>query len=1419
MTRFRALLMPGVLLLLAAAPAVAQTRVAKLDPLLRPFLDAGAVARANAAPRVQDIAVATGLPASNVIVLTREPGRIDTYVDVFISLTDSIPGLIEAVGGEVHVLAGSLIGARVPLGALAGLEADQRVRYIQAAHYVRLTNDLAMVDIRADLVRGVSGTTFTGATGSNVIVGILDTGIDFRHGDFRNPDGTTRLLYLWDQTVSGTPPGVIGGQSFSRGNECNAALINATGCSQQDTFGHGTHVAGIAAGTGAATGAGQPAYQYTGVAPNANLIVVKGGNGSFSTLNIIEGIQYIFKRATTLGRPAVVNLSLGGQFGPHDGTMAEEQAIDSLSGPGKIVVISAGNEGSNQNNIGTGSNTPFLIHAARTLNTGDTAQFTVVVPSYSGATGASNDFVLLTMWYDARDTVTVTVTRPNGTTLARRTGDPAAASDDAQGRIFIDNASSGLAPQNLDRQVEIEFFDAVATQVPAPGTWRITVQMNRRLGNGRFDTWLYASQLGATFLEAQIVGGGDNGNIVGSPGNAARAITVAAHTTRLSWNSQGGNNVAFTVRSTLGDLATFSSPGPSRPVRDAVARQKPDISAPGTAIFSSLSINTTPAPNPLLVGTDGVHTIAAGTSMSAPMVTGSTALLLERNPGLTPEQVRAILAGSARSDGFTAVAYNTASGSPVGAPLPNASWGYGKLDVQAALGATPANLTATAGPSNGSLGGPFVLPRSIIPSLQLRLSGSQTDAFTLTGIRLRSTGTGNDATGVIGVSLYADVDSTGTVGGSDVLLGTVAVPTNDGEAVFTGLSLNLPVSANVYLLAAYALNGTPTNGQTFQLNLEAAANITAQKVSDGSAVTFSGIAISGGVVRAQSIGTVVAASGGALVSSVAAAGQPNVVLLRLSVTPDASEGFSLRRLVGTIGGTASPSASLSNVRLVRDATGNGVFDAGDSSEAIIAGTVTGTMVAASFTPFSSPADPRVSASTTKNWLVVADFPVAASVGGTISFRVDTLSGRGLVTDSAIVTTGLPVTGSSLNIIQSTLAYGGPVLDTAAVLRTATALALARVRFVVQGESTIVDSLILRTTGNLAANSLTNMRLVADLDSNGVAGSGEPVLATSLNISGGVVRVLPGNGGILPPGDRWWVVLGDGADNATWGQAIQFRLDSADVYARGKNSGTRPLKLGPSTFSFRRFTIGGAAALSVGPGPNPPAQRIQVGTLAALQLNVSATTLEGTRLDSLRIFSASGGSLNALVQQIALYRDSAGTGAVPSGQAISTVANPFATGSVVTLGGLNLNVAAGGTQTLLAVVTLSDRLRQGDTLGLTPHALFATGLFSSLPAAVGLGGASTLGAANLLAASEPFIVSENPVRSGQVIFSYDQTPRSIAIYSFAGLRVRQFQQLPPDRYVWDVRGESPGLPNGMYLVVIETGTETIRRRLMILSPSR
>src|SRR5690606_4411539 len=144
-------------------------------------------------------------------------------------------------------------------------------------------------------------------------------------------------LFAWDQSAeSGQPPGQVGGNTLDYGRECRGAAISS--CPLTDVVGHGTHVAGTAAGTGAATGNGLPAYRYTGVAPAADLIIVKGGDGSFSTDRAVDGVAYIFARAAELGRPAVVVLSLTTQTGPHDGSTAFGQALDSLAGPGRIVV-------------------------------------------------------------------------------------------------------------------------------------------------------------------------------------------------------------------------------------------------------------------------------------------------------------------------------------------------------------------------------------------------------------------------------------------------------------------------------------------------------------------------------------------------------------------------------------------------------------------------------------------------------------------------------------------------------------------------------------------------------------------------------------------------------------------------------------------------------------------------------------------------------------------------------------------------------------------------------------------------------------------------------------------------------------------------------------------------------------------------
>ena len=1344
-------------------------------------------------------------PLADVVVLRRDRGRSGTFVDVFVSLSERSPAVIEALGGRVMTRAGSLFGARVPLSALRALGADSRVRYVKAARRVKPNNDLAMQDIRASLVRTETNGIFTGATGSNVIVGTFDTGIDWSHPDFKHPDRTTRIPYIWDLTATGTPPGNVGGQVFDHGNECSAALINAGGCSERDVAAHGSHVAGTAAGDGSG---GSP-YQYAGVAPNADIIAVKGGNVSFSSLDIVEGIQYIFKRADVLGRPAVVNLSLGSDFGPHDGTEAEEQAIDTLVGPGHIVVIAAGNSGSNPTAI-TGNSPPSYLHATRPLITGDTAQLGVTVPVYTPASGAINDYMYFNMWYDGRDSITITVRRPDGTTFTRSTGEPDGDDEGPAGHVYLDNASGGVEPQNGDRQAVILIYDEDPTHPPAAGTWVITVRLDRLGGSGRFDVWEWETS--STLAGSQISGGGDNAYLVGSPGNAARAITVAAHVNRVSWTAQAGN-YQYVVREQVGDLATFSSSGPTRPVRDGPSRQKPDLSAPGKGVFSVYSSAASPPAPGALIAPDGMHWLLSGTSMSTPMVTGSVALLLERKPDLTPEQVRAILTGSARQDGFTGVSY-----AGFGGGVPNPSWGFGKLDVQAALALVPLNLTATKGPRDDSLGGRFVLPRANIPSIQLRIVGDSVSDIRLTGITLQSTGSGNEPAAVTAVHLYADGDSNGVVGPGDVLLGSATVTQDDGAAVLGGLSYVVAHRTTGYLLGTYDLNGTPRQGDTFRLSLLASSSVTAQRVSDGGAVSLSGGRVTGSVVVVQLIGSVAAASGGSLVSPIAALGGPNAVLLRVDATAASPETVSVRRLVGRFGGTANPAATLENVRLLRDANDNGVVDAADPVESVLAPTVAGSALAVDL---STPGDPRLPTGITRHWLVVAGIKAGAVESTTVSFTLDSLRGLGLVTDSAVVATGPPLSNAGVTLVATTLALGGPAPDSVEVLR-GRFVTLARLRFAVKGEPVRIDSMLFHVTGSLPLRSLGSFVLFQDVDSNGVRDPNEPAIGFAASSGpGDAIHMAPSPGVALAAGTQWWGLLGMIGADATWGQTTQERLDSAAIFARGTVSGVLPARLGAASVTGRLYSVGGQAELTAAAGTRSPNARLRIGANAALQFVVSVSTLEGARLDTISVAAASSHALADVVTELDLYRDSTGAGTVPSGPPLAVLTAPFAAGATPSFAGVGTSLSPGTQVTYLLVLRLNDRLRQGDTLGLRLTAVSGTGALSARHAVAGtpVPVASRLGSATLLEAGEAFLISENPVRSGRVIFSYDLPPRSMALYSFAGLRVRDFTGLPASGFEWDVRGETPGLPNGMYILVVDTGSKLLRQRLMILSPAR
>jgi len=555
-----------------------------------------------------------------------------------------------ATDAELEAL-GAIIGSRLPNGVrtirlpvarLDDLRATPALTRLVAARPVKPLNDSSVpLTLATPNYWTAAPPNFTGSAGTNVIVGMVDSGIDWSHDDFKNPGGTTRILSIWDQNIAGVNP--VG---FAYGNECTQAQINAGTCSETDASGHGTHVMGSAAGDGSATGNGQPANRFIGMAPRADIIVVAT---NFSGNGVVDGVNYIFQKAAALGRPAVVNLSLGSQYGAHDGTEGLDVAISALTGPGKIVVASAGNEGGS------------LRHAEQLVPPGPAQTITFNVPAYTAAAGANNDYVVIDAYYNGSANMTVTLTSPGPTPvivgpIAKGLNGANAAS--LAGNMYVENGFT--ASPSGATNIFIQVYDSNSARTPRVGVWTVTLTPVATVASTECDLWLSDFHLGTAGTAATFTSDAENAELVGTPGTGNSIISVAAFTSKQSWPSIDTNSYSFVGATPVGTIAGFSSPGPRRD-----GAQKPDIAAPGTAIVSSRSTATAGIGNPL-INPDGVHWTQQGTSMSSPHVTGAVALYLADSPTMTPAQAKAKLAADAIVDGNTGA-------------VPNATWGAGKL--------------------------------------------------------------------------------------------------------------------------------------------------------------------------------------------------------------------------------------------------------------------------------------------------------------------------------------------------------------------------------------------------------------------------------------------------------------------------------------------------------------------------------------------------------------------------------------------------------------------------------------------------------------------------------------------------------------------------------------------------------------------
>lgn len=547
----------------------------------------------------------------------------------------------------------NIYSVEIPLSRISQLNQIEGIKWVELSRKGHLRLDVSRHEIAADRVHQQVTEVGKSFTGNGVIIGIIDSGIDFQHPDFQNVDGSSRILYLWDQTGSGSSPA-----DFDYGAEWTTAQINSRQSNHEDTQGHGTHVTGIAAGNGR----GYSDKRYSGIAPAADLIVV--ATSSWTT-DISDGIQYIFQKAQQLNRPAVINLSIGSQEGPHDGTSLFDAAVDNLVGKGKIIVGAAGNEGTK------------YIHFNQTVS--NDSVFTCFARSSDGL----DQYYFIDLWgkTGANLKVAAMAVDPNNKSIRFY-----AATDKRNLRkYFIVNSDTvatlwlGYETSQLNNHQHYNFLFDFKSEINHYD-WYIRVS-----GNGTFNAWTENNPTGIHFkptppasfpYNSRLYVGGNNNSSVGEIGGTAqKIISVGAYNSKNSWTNYQNYTYQLTPAPSLGSLAAFSSLGPTRD-----GRLKPDLTAPGNIIAAALSRSSDPGNFsearivhlPAAPNYDGGYVCMEGTSMSAPHVTGTVALMLEANANLAPEDVRVLLQRNARSDQFTG-------------SVPNNSWGAGKVDTYYAV--------------------------------------------------------------------------------------------------------------------------------------------------------------------------------------------------------------------------------------------------------------------------------------------------------------------------------------------------------------------------------------------------------------------------------------------------------------------------------------------------------------------------------------------------------------------------------------------------------------------------------------------------------------------------------------------------------------------------------------------------------------
>ncbi len=542
--------------------------------------------------------------------------------DLIIKYSGSLDS-VQALASRVIELQNEYAVITIPESSIAALTQIPEIEYIEKPKRLFFQ---AANGRRASCIDAVQQGTGLSLFGQDILIGVIDSGIDYENADFRNEDGTTRILALWDQSLAPgegrtPPPGYAAGAEYTA-EQINEALKKTVLADRMqlvpsiDTSGHGTAVAGIAAGNGRDSNG-----RYAGVAPRSNLLVVKLGNprqdGFPRTTELMQGIDYVIRKALELRMPVSVNISFGNTYGSHDGTSLLERFIDDISNIWKSSIC-----------VGSGNEASSAGHTSGKLQEGREEIIQLAVQSNQTAFS-------IQIWKEYTDIVDISLMTPAGVTVGP-IQEVLGSQRFTVGQTEILLYYGEPSPYSTAQEIYIDLLPR-DTYVMS-GVWRMILNP-RKVVSGSYELWLPSENVlnqGTGFLFPT-----DHTTLT-IPSSAGRVITVGAY-----------NALTFVY-------ADFSGRGYTRETNLV----KPDLVAPG--------VNGTAA----AVG--GNYAQFTGTSFATPFVTGGAALMMEwgivrnNDPYLYGEKVKAYLRRGARPlPGFDV--------------YPNSQVGYGALCVRDSL--------------------------------------------------------------------------------------------------------------------------------------------------------------------------------------------------------------------------------------------------------------------------------------------------------------------------------------------------------------------------------------------------------------------------------------------------------------------------------------------------------------------------------------------------------------------------------------------------------------------------------------------------------------------------------------------------------------------------------------------------------------